>query len=341
MSRDEPETAEYPRAECCCYEMEGELGRCGLCPHGCVIAPGKSGVCRARMNVDGRLILTTYGACSSIHVDPIEKKPLFHFHPGKQILSLGSLGCNLSCGFCQNWQISQSSVGARFLSPRDAVQMASAVPGNLGIAYTYNEPLMWYEYLMDTAPLVQQAGMLNVLVTNGEINERPLRELLPFVDAMNIDVKSMDEDFYRTVCRGPLEPVLRAVEIALDVGVHIEITNLLIPGLNDGPDQIQRLVDWLADLDPAVPLHITRYHPDYRMREPGATPPETLIAARKMALTELRHVYVGNMHIPGAEDTICRSCGNTVIARMGYSIVSTSLENDSCGKCGASVDVVS
>ena len=341
MSRDEPETAEYPRAECCCYEMEGELGRCGLCPHGCVIAPGKSGVCRARMNVDGRLILTTYGACSSIHVDPIEKKPLFHFHPGKQILSLGSLGCNLSCGFCQNWQISQSSVGARFLSPRDAVQMASAVPGNLGIAYTYNEPLMWYEYLMDTAPLVQQAGMLNVLVTNGEINERPLRELLPFVDAMNIDVKSMDEDFYRTVCRGPLEPVLRAVEIALDVGVHIEITNLLIPGLNDGPDQIQRLVDWLADLDPAVPLHITRYHPDYRMREPGATPPETLIAAREMALTGLRYVYVGNMHIPGAEDTICRSCGNTVIGRMGYSIVSTNLENDRCGKCGASVDVVS
>lgn len=341
MSNEEASISEYSHVECRHYDVDGELVHCRLCPHECAVPLGKTGICRARMNVSGRLILTTYGACSSIHVDPIEKKPLFHFYPGRQILSLGSLGCNLKCRFCQNWQISQSSVGTRFISPRDAVEMAAAVSENLGIAYTYNEPLMWYEYLMDTAPLVRDAGMLNVLVTNGEINEGPLRELLPFIDAMNVDVKSMDDDFYRKLCGGPLAPVLRTVGIAREFGVHLEVTNLLIPGMNDGTDQIRRLVDWLADIDPAIPLHITRYHPDYKMSEPPATPPESLIAARDSALRRLRHVYVGNMHIPGAEDTICPHCGLTVISRMGHSILSTQLDGGKCSKCGASVDIVS
>lgn len=339
MSRHEPQSTEYPPVECRHYEAHGASARCVLCPQGCAVALGKVGSCRTRMNIDGRLMLTTYGACSSINVDPIEKKPLFHFHPGSRILSLGSLGCNLSCRFCQNWQISQSSAGTRFVSPEEATEMASGVEDNIGIAYTYNEPLVWYEYLMDTAPLVRAAGMKNVLVTNGEINEGPLREILPLIDAMNIDVKAMDEEFYSGLCGGRLAPVLRTVEIVHRAGVHVEVTNLLIPGHNDRPEQIQRLVDWLAALDPAIPLHITRYHPDYQMSE-APTPPESLLAAREIAMRKLRHVYVGNMHIPGAENTICPNCGRTVVARMGFSIVDSALESGNCASCGSPADIV-
>jgi len=291
------------------------------------------------MNVDGRLILTTYGACSSIHVDPIEKKPLFHFHPGMSILSLGSLGCNLSCEFCQNWRISQSSAGTRYVSPQSAVEMAANVPGNIGIAFTYNEPLVWFEYLMDTTPLVRAAGMKNVLVTNGEINEHPLRELLPTIDAMNVDIKAMDEGFYADICKGKLAPVLRSVEIAREMGVHVEVTNLLIPGHNDRPEQIEALVDWIAALDPTIALHITRYRPEYRMTAPP-TPPETLLSAREIARTKLRHVYVGNMHIPSAEDTVCPGCSRPVIRRVGFSITEMNLTDGKCAFCGSPVDII-
>jgi len=329
------------QVECRHYERDGDRVRCLLCAQACVIGPSKVGFCRVRMNVDGRLMLTTYGACSSVHVDPIEKKPLFHFHPGSQILSLGSLGCNLSCRFCQNWQISQSSTPTRYISPEEAAKTALELPGSIGIAYTYNEPLVWYEYIMDTARSVRDAGLKNVLVTNGEINEEPLRELLPLVDAMNIDVKSMEEEFYRSLSKGKLAPVLRTVEVAREFGCHIEVTNLVIPGSNDRPDQIERLVNWLASMDQTIPLHLSRYHPDYEMTAPP-TPAETLIAARDMALKQLRYVYVGNIYIPGAEDTYCPGCGAVVVQRMGFSIVDMQL-NDSggCASCGAAVDIIS
>lgn len=339
MKTGQTRLTEYPQIECRYYDADGDSARCTLCPQGCSVAAGNVGLCRTRMNVDGRLVLTTYGACSSINVDPIEKKPLFHFHPGRPILSLGSLGCNLSCRFCQNWQISQSSAGTRFVSPQEAAALAEGIEGNIGIAYTYNEPLVWFEYLMDTAPLVRDAGLKNVLVTNGEINEQPLKDLLPVVDAMNIDVKSMDDSFYSDLCGGRMAPVLRTVERARDAGVHIEVTNLLIPGRNDGADQVRRLADWLAVLDPAIPLHITRYHPDYRMTEPP-TPPEALLAARAIAQEQLSYVYVGNMHIPGAEDTVCPNCGATVMARMGFSITDSRIDEGKCAGCGAPVDIV-
>ena len=339
MSSQAYSTPEYTQTECRHYELDGAVARCTLCPRQCVMRVGEAGACRARMNIDGRLILTTYGACSSTQVDPIEKKPLFHFHPGRRILSLGSLGCNLSCKFCQNWRISQSSAGTRFIAAPEAVEMAAGVEGNVGIAYTYNEPLVWFEYLMDTAPLVREAGLKNVLVTNGEINERPLRELLPHLDAMNIDLKAMDEGFYRDICGGLLPPVLRTIEIAHQMGVHIELTNLLIPGHNDRPDQITALVDWIAALDAGIPLHISRYHPDYRMTEP-ATPPQTLLAAREIAMKSLRHVYLGNIYVPGAEDTLCPECGKIVIRRAGFSITAMKLDGGNCASCGSPVGVV-
>lgn len=339
MSVQEPEIPEYSRVECSHYEQRGDALQCMLCPHGCTIGVGKVGICRTRMNLDGRLILTTYGACSSTQVDPIEKKPLFHFHPGRRILSLGSLGCNLSCRFCQNWQISQSATGTRFIAPRQAAKLAAEAEGNIGIAYTYNEPLVWFEYLMDTAPMVREAGLKNVLVTNGEINERPLRELLPHIDAMNIDVKAKDEGFYRDVCGGLLAPVLRTVEIARAEGVHVEITNLLIPGHNDRAEQIEVLVDWIAELDSSIPLHLSRYHPDYQMTEPP-TPPQALVAAREIAMKKLRHVYLGNIYVPGTQDTICPTCERIAVRRAGYSITTMNLDGGNCAACGSPVDVI-
>ncbi|HUV05266.1 MAG TPA: AmmeMemoRadiSam system radical SAM enzyme [Armatimonadota bacterium] len=332
--------AETSGIECRYYERVGESVRCLLCPQSCTIAPSRAGFCRTRLNVEAKLYLTTYGQCSSIHLDPIEKKPLFHFYPGSQILSLGSLGCNLACRFCQNWQISQSSSPTRYVSPEEAAQRASSVPGNVGVAYTYNEPLVWYEYLLDAASAVRKAGLKNVLVTNGEINEGPLRELLALIDAMNIDVKSMDEEFYRSLSSGKLAPVLRTVEIAHESGCHVEITNLLIPGSNDRPDQIQRLIDWVAELDPRIPLHFSRYHPEYKMTAPP-TPAEKLMNARSAALQKLKYVYVGNIHIAGAADTNCPTCGKPVIERTGYSIAASHLDGRKCAYCSGHVDIIS
>jgi len=331
--------AETRGVECRYYEKVGESVRCLLCPQGCTIAPGRAGFCRTRLNVEGKLYLTTYGQCSSIQLDPIEKKPLFHFYPGSQILSLGSLGCNLACRFCQNWRISQSSSPTRYASPEEVAQRASSVPGNIGVAYTYNEPLVWYEYLLDTASRVQKAGLKNVLVTNGEINEGPLRELLPLIDAMNLDVKSMDEEFYRSLSKGTLAPVLRTVEIAHQSGCHVEITNLLVPGSNDRPDQIQRLIDWAADLDPRIPLHFSRYRPEFKMTAPP-TPAEKLINARNAALEKLKYVYIGNIHIPGAVDTYCPACGKAVVERTGYSIAAYHLDGQKCAYCSGRVDII-
>lgn len=312
--------------------------RCLLCPHGCLVAEGHQGRCRVRENRGGVLRSLSYSRVSSANLDPIEKKPLFHFHPGSLILSLGTVGCNLSCAFCQNWAISQQLAGTRRMAPEEALAAARSAPGNLGIAYTYNEPFIWYEFVLETAQLVREAGLKNVLVTNGYVNEAPLRQLLPYVDAMNVDIKAMGEAFYRELCGARPEPPRHTVEIAKEAGCLVEVTNLVIPNWNDSEAALRALVDWAAGVDPEMPVHFSRYHPDYKLAEPP-TPPETLFRARDLAREKLRYVYLGNLWGGEGEDTVCPGCGKVVVAREGFRVRRVSVKAERCEFCGTRVPV--
>lgn len=291
------------------YEKRAENKvKCRLCPQLCLIEPGESGYCFIRKNRDGTLYAMEYGRVSSSYLDPIEKKPLYNFHPGSTIFSIGGIGCNLRCPWCQNWNIAQPSdsfpgieiedVTKQFtarLDPKQVVELARKYIPNecIGVAYTYNEPFTWYEYVKDTAVLVKEAGMYNVLVTNGYVMEEPLRELLPLIDAMNIDVKGFSESFYHKV-GGHLRPVLKTAELSKEY-CHIEITNLVIPGLNDSKEDIEKLVNWVAGtLGKDTPLHFSRYFPSYKLAtEP--TPLDTLHLAEHIAREKLDFVYLGNV----------------------------------------------
>lgn len=278
------------------YQKEGAGSvRCLLCPHHCLIPPGRTGKCHTRRNADGTLTLLTYGQCASAALDPIEKKPLRHFHPGTQILSLGSPGCNLACPWCQNWQISQAIPVCETITPESVYRTAVSLreTGNIGVAWTYNEPCTWYEFIRHTAPLIQSAGMVNVMVTNGYIEKEPLAELLPFIDAWNIDLKAWNDATYRHYCQGTLEPVKETIRAAA-ARQHVEVTCLIIPGLNDDPGDMDNLAAWLASLRPDIPLHITRYFPRYHMTE-APTPVATLQTLQAIAAAYLKHVYIGNV----------------------------------------------
>jgi len=272
-------------------------------------------------------------------IDPIEKKPLYHFMPGAGILSVGTYGCNLSCKFCQNWEISQREAGHRELTPEEVARLADSVRGqSVGVAYTYSEPLVWYEFVYDCARLLSKRGLVNVLVTNGYINPDPFRKLLPYVDAVNIDLKAFSPEFYKSVCGGDLEPVLRSIGQAYESGCHVELTTLVVPGMNDSKDEMDRLASWIAGLSPDIPLHVSRYFPSYRMTAPP-TPMSTLQACVDAARTRLHYVYVGNATVPGGSDTVCPSCGKTVIRRHGYDRVEVLLSGRSCPACGSSIPV--
>jgi pyruvate formate lyase activating enzyme len=311
---------------------------CLLCPVGCVIAEGKVGVCRGRKNEGGRLYATNYGRLVSVAIDPIEKKPLYHFHPGRQILSTGPNGCNLRCQNCQNWNISQGESPTQFAESQDLIEIALR-ENSFGISYTYTEPLIWYEYVLDTARMAKEKNLANVLVTNGYINEEPLRKLLPYIDAMNIDLKSMDGDFYKKICKGKLAPVLKAIETSFQNHVHIEITNLLIPTLNDSDEQIQKLVDFVASLSDRIPLHFSRYFPMYKMDIPS-TPLETIQRAFLLGKRKLKYVYVGNANIPNTSNTYCPVCNNLLIEREGYHTSVPGIKETKCKNCGTAVDVI-
>src|SRR5574340_213288 len=322
------------------YWEVAESGRlhCLLCPHGCRLAEGELGLCRVRQCVGGALRTLNYNRITAANLDPIEKKPLYHFHPGAMILSLGSLGCNLACSFCQNWSISQADPSTRTLTPEHAVMLATSEPDNLGLAYTYNEPFMWYEYVLETAELARAKGLANVLVTNGYVNEAPLRQLLPYIDAMNVDIKSMQDRFYRELCRGKPEPPRRTAELAVEQGCEVEVTNLVIPNWNDSEEEIRALVDWVASVNPELPLHFSRYHPDYRMTEPP-TSLETLQRAREIAREKLPYVYLGNVRAGEGEDTICPGCGRVVVARAGFRVSTLSLSQGKCQGCGQQIPI--
>jgi pyruvate formate lyase activating enzyme len=280
------------------YEKkENQTVQCGLCPHNCVIAPGKTGICRIRQNKDGKLYSLTYDQSTSINFDPIEKKPLYHYYPGSTILSVGTLGCNFRCEFCQNWEISQAEFGdipTRRLTSEMALKLAGE-NNSIGIAFTYNEPLINYEWVLDTAKLFSANKLKNVIVSNGYINPGPLAGLLPFIDAANIDVKSFSEGFYKKFCGVPaFTPVLKTVETMVRANKHVEITTLLIPGENDSAPEIEKLVDWLAGISDRIPLHFSRYFPQYKMDIPP-TDMKTLLRAYELARKKLKYVYLGNV----------------------------------------------
>ena len=275
--------------------LDDKSVECGLCPHCCIIPPDKRGLCGVRHNQNGTLIAGSYGRVTSIALDPIEKKPLYHFYPGAKILSLGSYGCNFHCGFCQNYKISMGQAAFRELSPEDvAVASAELAPkGNMGVAYTYNEPLIGYEFVEDCAHLIAEQGQKNVLVTNGFIRKEPLVRLLPFIHAMNIDLKSFRPEFYREI-GGRLDEVQRTIALAAP-RCHLEVTILIIPGKNDCPEEMRALSGWLASIDTNIPLHVSRFFPAYKLREIPATPVETVYRLVEVARQSLRYVYPGNL----------------------------------------------
>ena len=270
--------------------------KCDICFHHCELDEGRTGLCRARANRGGQIVPLNYGRLTSLALDPIEKKPLRRFHPGGLVLSLGSFGCNLRCPFCQNAEISMAGAEfpARDYSPEALVQLALALRprGNLGLAYTYNEPLVGYEFVRDCAAMVREAGMFNVLVTNGTIEEAPWRALLPLIDAVNIDLKGFTEAWYRRL-GGDLETVKRSIALAAEA-CHLEVTSLVVPGCNGGEDELRALSGWLASLSPDIPLHISRFFPRHRMNDLPPTPVDTVYRLAAVARERLRYVYTGN-----------------------------------------------
>lgn len=326
------------------WAREGDKVRCSLCPHGCAIADGKRGLCGVRENRGGKLYSLIYGKASSIHPDPIEKKPLYHFMPGSTAISFGSIGCNLSCMHCQNWSISRARFGQielTDLTPKDVVRYAHD-SGARSVSWTYNEPTIWHEFTTVASKAAHAAGLRTNYVTNGFINEEPLRELRGVIDAMNIDVKAFSEGFYKRVCGGRLAPVLRACEVAREIGIHVELTYLVIPEHNDGEPEISEFCGWVAkSLAKDVPVHFSAFHPDYRLTSVPRTPEKTLSKAYDLAKKAgLEFVYLGNVWAGDRDDTYCPACGAKVIDREGFSVRSTKLKGTSCGSCGASLNLV-
>jgi len=291
------------------------------------------------MNVDGRLVAATYARPCAVHVDPMEKKPLFHFFPGEPILSLATVGCNLHCKYCQNADISQANpedVTAYELPP-SALAPLAAKQGCRHVAYTYTEPLVFYEYTRDCCKAARAAGLRNVLVTAGYICEEPLRALLPDVDAANVDIKAMSDPFYREVCAATLEPVLRTIQVMREMGVHVEVTNLVVPTLNDSDELFGRLADWIcAKAGDEVPLHVSRFFPRFRMTHLPPTPVETLLRAREIARRNgLKHVYVGNAEVEDGDTTFCAKCGARLVVRERYVVRENRLAaTGACPACG-------
>lgn len=324
------------------YIAEGDRIICNLCPHNCSIKDGAAGICKVRRNLDGKLYSENYGLLSAINFDPIEKKPLYHFFPDSVILSIGGVGCNMKCKCCQNWQISQTSAQdfpySKSYSPDEIVKAANSRANNIGVAYTYNEPTVWYEYMLETAKLVHEAGLKNVMVSNGYINEYPLLELIKYLDAFNIDLKAFNEYFYKTQSGARLEPVKNTLRLLVKNGKHVEITNLVIPTFNDNEKEFIEMVSWIsAELGKSTVLHLSRYHPMYKLNV-KATDHEVLERFYEIAKKKLNYVYVGNINIKECQDTMCAKCGKTVIKREGYSVERNGINRSgNCKYCGENI----
>lgn len=322
---------------------DGARIQCDLCPRDCKLHDGQRGACFVRMNQGGRMVLTTWGRSSGFCIDPVEKKPLNHFYPGSSILSFGTAGCNLACKFCQNWDISKSREMDRLMDAAtpQAIAEAAVRYGARSVAYTYNDPVIFAEYALDTAAACREHGIANVAVSAGYIHAEPRREFFAAMDAANIDLKGFSDEFYVKLCGGHLQPVLETLAwIHHESDCWLEITTLLIPGHNDSPQELQALAEWVRrELGPEVPLHFTAFHPDWKMQDVPQTPPQTLTLARRIARDAgLLHVYTGNVHDTEGGTTYCSGCGKPLIVRDWYDVRDYRLDTDGrCRDCGTAL----
>ncbi|MDD4980846.1 MAG: AmmeMemoRadiSam system radical SAM enzyme [Candidatus Omnitrophica bacterium] len=324
------------------YEkLENKTVQCQLCPRRCTIPDGRRGFCGVRENQDGTLYTLVYAKPVAIHIDPIEKKPLFHFLPATGAFSIATAGCNLKCKFCQNWEISQrkpEELEYVYLEPQDLIRQVLE-SGSPTIAYTYSEPTIFYEYMLETAKIAREHGIKNIMHSCGYINEAPLRQLAKYLDAANIDLKAFNDDFYAKMSEAALGPVLESLKILRQEGVHVEITSLILSGYNDDEGSITKMCLWIKEnLGSDTPLHFSRAFPMYKLLSLNPTPVETLEKARRIALDcGLKYVYIGNVAGHPAENTYCPRCKKTVIKRAGYIIAENNLKNGKCKFCGEKI----
>lgn len=322
-------------------KLDHQKVHCYLCAHGCKISESKFGVCGVRQNIQGTLNTMIYAEVIAANIDPIEKKPLYHFLPGSRSYSIATIGCNFKCGFCQNWQISQTSAKEGYVHSRREVQPAKVVEEAKknecrSIAYTYTEPTIFFEYAFDTARLANEAGLYNVFVTNGYMTRQALDTIRPYLNAANVDLKSFSDDFYKKNCKARLQPVLDTISAMKSLGVWVEVTTLVIPGENDSDDGLRHIAEFLAGVDRMIPWHVSRFHPDYEFTDHKATPLETLHKAKEIGLQAgMNHIYLGNV-MEGA-NTFCYSCHRQIIERRYMGLDNSQLKDDRCPYCGAAI----
>jgi len=327
------------------YErLEDNKVRCNLCNHRCLIAEGKRGLCGVRENQKGILYSLVYRKAIAAHIDPIEKKPFFNFLPGTMSYSIATQGCNFRCRFCQNWGISQSSkeggsIKGEDISPEKIVEGAKS-SGCKSIAYTYTEPTIFFEYAYDTAKTASKEGLKNVFVTNGFMTEEALREINPYLDAANVDLKGFTEKFYQEICGAKLEPVKNSLRLMKELGIWVEITTLIIPTLNDSLDELKSMAEFIKnELGEETPWHLSKFHPDYKMSDIPPTPVDTIHKAREIGLEAgLRYVYAGNLPGDIGENTYCYKCGESLIDRYLFTINENRIKDSKCPRCGAGID---
>ena len=325
-------------------KLENKLVRCNLCPHRCYIKDGSRGFCGVRENRNGTLYALTFGKLTAMNADPIEKKPFFNFWPGSLAFSISSAGCSFTCPWCQNWSIAHARPEETLMEdvePEKVVKLAKNY-GCKSIAYTYNEPIIWFEYIVETAKIAKKEGLFNLLVTNGYATEEAIEEYSPYIDAANVDVKAFNPNFYQKYCKARMEDVLNATEKMVKKGWHVEVTYLIIPTLNDNFDEIRQLVEWVRDkLGPDTPIHFSRFYPMYKMTHLPITPIDRIVKAREIALQEgLRYVYTGNVPGHEGENTYCPKCGFLLVKRIGFDVVGWKLtEKMTCPKCGEKIAI--
>ena len=317
--------------------------RCNLCAHRCVITDGGRGICQVRENRDGTLYTLVYGRVIARHVDPVEKKPLFHVYPGSTAYSIATPGCNFRCRWCQNWEISQMPRERHLImgdvATPDQIVAAARRRHCRSIAYTYTEPTVFFEYAYDTARLAHEAGLINIYVTNGYMTEEMLETFAPYMDAANVDLKAFKEETYRRYVGARLQPVLDALKTMKRLGIWVEVTTLIIPGINDDPDELRDAARFVAqELGPQTPWHISRFFPAYKMRDVPPTPLETLMKAREIGREEgLVHIYVGNVTGEAEQDTRCPVCKSLLVRRWGYTVLKNRIRDGHCPDCGAEI----
>ena len=326
-------------------KIDNKNVRCNLCAHHCQIAPGKTGICKVRKNIDGTLFTLVYGRAIAKHIDPIEKKPLYHFYPGSKTLSIGTLGCNFHCSFCQNCGISQikneqNIAQGLFTTPEEIVEEAQKC-GCKSIAYTYNEPTIFFEYAFDTAGIALQRGIKNVFVSNGYMSQEMIDKITPRLDAINIDLKTFNDITYQQLTGGRLQPVLESLRKIAATKIRLEVTTLIIPGINDSPQELFEIANFIAnELGKNVPWHITRFFPAFKLTQLPPTPLNSLFIAKETGLKAgLNHIYIGNISAEKEQNTTCPNCDTTLIERKGYHFISNRIENGLCPKCKSPIAI--